>query len=130
MESSVWTIDWNPDFSQDRRLKQDILKCFRQKRVLRLIKGFVERSKKEAESGFETEHIVWLDGSEKYALFVRVWFETTEKKAFVVIEENDMGDVGFLLLSDYECATYEDERVLRVDYNPEFRDPGTMGVSR
>ncbi|HVL88578.1 MAG TPA: hypothetical protein VM681_11335 [Candidatus Thermoplasmatota archaeon] len=130
LDDTVWTIDWNPDFADDGKLKQEVLNCFKDKRVLRVIKSFVERSKKEAEGGFETEHIVWLDGSQRYALFVRAWFETTEEKTFIVIEENDLGDVGFLLLAGQDCASYADEKVLRVEYNEKFKDPGSMGISR
>ena len=106
------------------------MSCFKDKRLLKQIKSFVERSKKEAKNGFETEHIIWLEETDRYALFVRVWFEATEEKTFIVIEENDLGDIGFLLLTDQDCATYADDKVMRVEYNEKFKDPGTMGVSR
>jgi hypothetical protein len=131
MEAIAWTIDWNPEFQEDAKLKREVLKCFRDIRIIRTIKDFAERAIKEAaQDGLETEHILWLDASYKYALFVRVWYEAGEEKLFLIIEENDLGDVGFFLLSDYACATYEEEKSLKVEYSDKMRDPGSLGVSR
>ena len=131
MEAIAWTIDWNPEFQSDAKLKREVLKCFRDIRILRTIKDFAERAQKEAvDDGLETEHILWLDASYKYALFVRVWYEASEEKAFIIIEENDLGDVGFFILDSMDCATYEEERTLKVEFNEKFRDPGALGVSR
>lgn len=131
MEAIAWTIDWNPEFRDDAKLKREVLKCFRDIRVIRTIKDFAERALKEAgEDGLETEHILWLDASYKYALFVRVWYEASEEKLFIIIEENDLGDVGFFLLDSMDCATYEEERVLKVEFKEDLRDPGKLGVSR
>jgi len=131
MEAIAWSIDWNPEFRGDQKLKREVLKCFRDIKVIRAIKDFAERATKEAkDEGLETEHVLWLDASTKYALFVRVWYEAGEEKVFLVIEENDLGDVGFFLLNDIECATYEEERTLKVEYNEKFRDPGHLGVNR
>jgi hypothetical protein len=131
MEAIAWTIDWNPEFRDDAKLKREVLKCFRDLRIIRTIRDFAERSMKEAsEDGLETEHILWLDASYRYALFVRVWYEAAEEKLFIIIEENDLGDVGFFLLDTFPCATYEEERVVKVEYNEKFRDPGAMGVPR
>jgi hypothetical protein len=131
MEAIAWTIDWNPEFQDDAKLKREVLKCFRDIRIIRTIKNFCERATTEAgDDGLETEHILWLDASYKYALFVRVWYEASEEKMFIIIEENDLGDVGFFLLDSFDCATYEEERTVKVEYNDKFRDPGHLGVSR
>ncbi|HEV8361623.1 MAG TPA: hypothetical protein VGR28_14335 [Candidatus Thermoplasmatota archaeon] len=131
MEAIAWSIDWNPEFREDAKLKREVLKCFRDLRVIQTIKDFAERAMHEAaDDGLETEHIVWLDASYKYALFVRVWYEASEEKLFIIIEENDLGDVGFFLLDSMDCATYDEEKVLRVEFNEKFRDPGHLGVSK
>jgi hypothetical protein len=131
MEAIAWTIDWNPEFHDDAKLKREVLKCFRDIRIIRTIKDFAERAMKEAtDEGLETEHILWLDASYKYALFVRVWYEASEEKLFIIIEENDLGDVGFFLLDSFDCATYEEQDVVKVEFNDKFRDPGHLGVSR
>lgn len=127
MESIVWTIDWNPEFEDEARLKREILKALKDERTITTVKRFAEQAVKEAvDLGLETEHIVWLDSSFDYAFFVRVWYETSESKLFIIVEENDLGDVGFLLLNDLDCASYDEERVLKV----EFKDPEDMGVPR
>ncbi|HLE98166.1 MAG TPA: hypothetical protein VI997_12410 [Candidatus Thermoplasmatota archaeon] len=127
MESIVWTIDWNPEWEGDNRLKRDVLKALKDDTTISMIKRFAEQSVKEAvDLGLETEHIVWLDSSLTYAFFVRVWYETSESKLFIIIEENDLGDVGFLLLNDLDCASYNEESLLKV----EFKDPEDYGVSR
>ena len=127
MESIVWTIDWNPEWEGDNRLKRDVLKALKNDTTISTIKHFAEQSVKEAvDLGLETEHIVWLDSSLTYAFFVRVWYETSESKLFIIIEENDLGDVGFLLLNDLDCASYNEESLLKV----EFKDPEDYGVSR
>lgn len=126
MESIVWTIDWNPEFEDEVRLKKEILKALKDERTIATIKRFAEQAIKEAvDLHLETEHIVWLDSSFSYAFFVRVWYETSESKLFIIIEENDLGDVGFLLLNDLDCASYDEEKVLKV----EFKDPDDMGVA-
>lgn len=131
MEAIAWTIDWNPEFRDDAKVKREVLKCFRDIRIIRTIKDFAERAMKEAaEEGLETEHILWLDASYRYALYVRVWYEASEEKMFIIIEENDLGDVGFFLLDTFDCATYEEERTLKVEVNDEFKDPGSLGVSK
>jgi hypothetical protein len=131
MEAIAWTIDWNPEFQEDAKLKREVLKCFRDIRVIRTIKEFAERAIKEStEEGLETEHILWLDASYKYTLFVRVWHEASEEKVFLIIEENDLGDVGFFILDSMDCATYGEDRVLKVEFNDKFRDPGALGVPR
>lgn len=126
MESIVWTIDWNPEFEDEARLKREILRALNDPRTIATIKRFAELSAKEAvEDGLETEHIIWLDSALTYAFFVRVWYETGEGKLFILVEENDLGDVGFLLLNDLECASYgESDDVLRV----ELKDPEDLGV--
>ena len=126
MESIVWTIDWNPEFEDEARLKREILRALNDPRTIATIKRFAELSAQEAtEDGLETEHILWLDSALSYAFFVRVWYETGEGKLFILVEENDLGDVGFLLLNDLECASYaESDDVLRV----ELKDPEDLGV--
>ena len=127
MESLAWTIDWNPEFEDEARLKREILKALKDDKVVATVKRFAEQALKEAlDDGLETEHIVWLDSSFTYAFFVRVWYEVSEQKLFIIIEENDLGDVGFLLLNDLECASYGEEKVLKV----EFKDPDDLGVKR
>ena len=127
MESIVWTIDWNPEWEADQRLKRDVLKALKDETTIATIKRFAEQSVKEAvDLGLETEHILWLDSSLNYAFFVRVWYETSESKLFIIIEENDLGDVGFLLLNDLDCASYNEENVLKV----ELRDPEDLGVPK
>lgn len=127
MESVVWTIDWNPDFEDEARLKREILKALKDEKTIETIKRFAEQSVSEAlDDGLETEHIIWLDSSFTYAFFVRVWYEVSEAKLFIIVEENDLGDVGFLLLNDLECASYNEEKVLKV----ELKDPDDLGVAR
>ncbi|MGQ0536755.1 MAG: hypothetical protein ACT4PT_11880 [Methanobacteriota archaeon] len=132
MDSIVWTIDWNPDFEEEAKIKKEILKSLRSKAVMKTIKHFAEQAVKEAkESGLETEHIVWLDSNFKHAYFVRVWYEECESKLFIIIEENDLGDVGFLILHDMDCATYEEDRKPQmVEYSDKFLDPDSLGVSK
>lgn len=124
--SVVWTIDWNPEFEDEARLKREILRALNDPKTIATIKRFAEFATNEAsEDGQETEHIVWLDSALSYAFFVRVWFDIGEQKLFILVEENDLGDIGFLLLEDLLCATYgEDEAVLKV----EFREPEDLGV--
>lgn len=125
MESVVWTIDWNPEFEAEGRIKREILAALRNAKTIETIKRFAEASKKEAlDDGLETEHILWLDTSLAYAFFVRVWFDLVENKLFILIEENDLGDVGFLLLDNLNCASYAEENVLKV----EFTEPEDLGV--
>lgn len=126
MESVVWTIDWNPEFEGEGRIKREILGALKNPKTMVTIKRFAEMSKKEAtDEGLETEHIVWLDTSMTYAFFVRVWYDLVENKLFILVEENDLGDIGFLLLNDLECASYAQENVLKV----EFTDPEDLGIS-
>lgn len=126
MESIVWTIDWNPEFEDEARLKREILRALNDPKTIATIKRFAELAASEAtEDALETEHIIWLDSGLTYAFFVRVWYETGEGKLFILVEENDLGDVGFLLLQEMECASYgEDTDVLRV----ELKDPEDLGV--
>lgn len=127
MESIVWNIDWNPEFEEESRLKREILKSLNDPKTIATIKRFAEFAVREAvEEGQETEHIIWLDSSFSYAFFVRVWYEMSEGKLFILVEENDLGDVGFLLINDLECASYAEENVLKV----ELADPEDLGVSR
>ncbi len=126
MESIVWTVDWNPEFEEEARLKREILKALRDDRVMDTVKRFAEQAVREAKDlGLETEHIVWLDSALSYAFFVRVWYDLAEKKLFILVEENDLGDVGFLLIEDLQCASYgEGEGILKV----EFKEPEDLGV--
>jgi hypothetical protein len=126
------TLDWNPDFEGEPRIKREVQKALRDKIVMKTIRQFAEQSTYEAEEkGLETEHIVWLEtpGS-KYMYFVRVWFEAGEEKLFVIVEENELGDVCFMAIEGHTCATYADEGVARVEFDPRFKDPGKLGVSR
>lgn len=127
MESVVWTVDWNPEFADEARLKREILRALGDAKTIATIRKFAEQSVKEAvEEGQETEHIIWLDSSYEHAFFVRVWYELSESKLFLVVEENDLGDMGFLLFENLECASYgeADDDVLKV----EFTDPEDLGV--
>ena len=126
VESVVWTIDWNPEFGDEARLKREILRTLGDAKTMSTIKRFAEYSQREAsEDGLETEHIVWLDSALSYAFFVRVWYDLGEKKLFILVEENDLGDVGFLLIENLSCASYaESEGVLKV----EFKEPEDLGV--
>ena len=126
VESVVWTIDWNPEFEDEARLKREILRSLGNPKVMATIKRFAESAAQEAQDdGLETEHIVWLDSALSYAFFVRVWFDLGEQKLFILVEENDLGDVGFLLIESLQCASYgESEGVLKV----EFTDPEDLGV--
>jgi hypothetical protein len=126
VESVVWTIDWNPEFEDEARLKREILRSLGNPKVMATIKRFAESAAQEAaEDGLETGHIVWLDSALSYAFFVRVWFDLGEQKLFILVEENDLGDVGFLLIEDLACASYgESESILKV----EFKEPEDLGV--
>ena len=125
VESVVWTIDWNPEFEDEARLKREILRSLNDPKTMATIKRFAEFSAKEAaEDGLETEHILWLDSALSYAFFVRVWFDLAERKLFILVEENDLGDIGFLLIEDLACASYGEEGVLKV----ELKDPEDLGV--
>lgn len=125
MESLAWTVDWNPEVEDDARLKRELTKALQQPKTIATIKRYAETAQKEAvDDGLETEHLLWLDSHFTYAFFVRVWYEVSEGKLFIIIEENDLGDVGFLLLNDLDCASYSEERFLKV----EFRDPEDLGV--
>ena len=128
MESITWTIDWNPEFEDESRLKREILKSLNDPRSIATVKRFAELARREAlEEGQETEHILWLDSGYAYAFFVRVWFDMAEGKLFILVEENDLGDVGMLSIADLDCASYQQkEDALRV----EFAEPEDLGVSR
>lgn len=127
VESVVWTIDWNPEFEDETRLKREILKALKDDKTIETIKRFADQAARDAlDDGMETEHIVWLSSSFTYAFFVRVWYEVSEAKLFIIVEENDLGDVGFLLINDLDCASYNEEKVLKV----EFKDPEDIGVPR
>lgn len=127
MAAPPWVVDWNPKFQDDPRMKRTVLRALRQEGVPEVIERLAQRAIDEVvENGFETEHLLWLETGGKYALFVRVWYEHTQNKVFCVVEENDLGDVCFLELEDFDCASYEREDVLKV----EFEDPETLGVER
>lgn len=128
MDHTAWVVDWNPDFEDDLSIKREVLRALKERSVMRTISQLTDQAIQEAvDDGLETEHLVWLDTRGNYAFFVRIWFEASEEKAFVIIEENDLGDIGFLLLDDHDCATYgSTPDVLKV----ELRDPETLGVSR
>lgn len=122
----TWTLDWNPEFEDEGRLKREILRSLGDAKTMAAVKRFADLAAKEAaDDGLETEHIVWLDSALSYAFFVRVWFDLGEQKIFILVEENDLGDIGFLLLEDLACASYgEDESILKV----EFKEPEDLGV--
>ncbi len=125
MEPDPWTIDWNPDFADDLPMRRAVLRALDDERVASTVVSLAQQAMEEAlDDGLETEHLVWLESPTKFALFIRVWFEASEEKVFVIVEENDLGDIGFLVLHGFECATYEGDDKLRV----EFRDPETLGV--
>jgi hypothetical protein len=127
MESSVWTIDWNPEFEHEARLKREILKALNDPKAIATVKRFAEHARKEGvDDGLETEHILWLDSGYSYAFFVRVWYDLADSKLYILVEENDLGDVGMLSLADLECASYGEDEVLRV----ELTDPEDLGVPR
>lgn len=130
MESIVWTIDWNPEVSDDARLKRELMKALQETSTMATIKRFAELAAKEAlDDGLETEHLVWLDSHFSYAFFVRVWYDVSDAKLCILVEENDLGDVGYVLIENLECASYVEESaedILKV----EFTDPEDMGVAR
>lgn len=125
MEPLPWVIDWNPEFEDDPRMRRAVLTALRRDGVGDVVQRLARRAIEEVvEEGFETEHLVWLETQDRFALFVRVWYEKTQGKLFAVVEENDLGDVCFLLLDEFDCASYEREHVLEV----EFEEPETLGV--
>ena len=126
MDPLPWVIDWNPDFEDDPRMKRAVLTALRQVGVPDAVRRLARSAIEEVvEHGFETEHLVWLETRDRYALFVRVWYEQTQDKVFAVVEENDLGDVCFLILEDFDCASYEGgDTVLKV----EIEEPETLGV--
>ncbi|MDX1611140.1 MAG: hypothetical protein R3185_02140 [Candidatus Thermoplasmatota archaeon] len=127
MDPLGWSVDWNPDFEDEPAIRREVARALQDERLTMAIRRLAEQAVAEAlDDGLETEHLVWLDTRGNYAFFVRVWFEASEEKVFIIIEENDLGDVGFLMLEGLECATYGTNSVLKV----EFRDPETLGVSR
>ena len=127
MESIVWTVDWNPEVEDDARLKRELMKSLHDPKTIATVKRFAETSVKEAlDDGLETEHLLWLDSHFSYAFFVRVWYDIADAKLCILVEENDLGDVGYVLIKDLECASYaeEDADVLKV----ELTDPEDLGV--
>jgi hypothetical protein len=125
MESMTWRVDWNPDFEDDRFMKREVLRAIKNDKVLQTIRRLADQAVREAkDDDLETEHLVWLDTRGKYAFFIRVWYEASEEKVFIIVEENDLGDVGFLIMENFDCATYSSAGQLKV----EFRDPDTFGV--
>lgn len=125
MEPLPWTVDWNPEFEEDPHIKRAVLRALKRDHVLETIERLAQQSIDETlRDGIETEHLVWLETDGKFAFFVRVWFEASEEKVFVIVEENDLGDIGFLLLDDFDCASYDGRDVLKV----EFEEPETLGV--
>ena len=127
MESLAWAVDWNPDFEDDRALKREVTRALKEPRIIETIRRFAREAVKEArDDGLETEHLVWLETKSKYAFFVRVWYEVSEGKVFIIVEENDLGDVGFLVMEDFDCATYSEGEMLKV----ELKDPDDLGVQR
>ena len=131
METLAWSVDWNPEVQDDARLKRELTKALNQPKAIATIKRYAETAQKEAvDDGLETEHLLWLDSHFSYAFFVRVWYDVSDGQLCILVEENDLGDVGYVLLKDLDCASYaeeeEDEGVLRVD----FTDPEDLGVAR
>jgi hypothetical protein len=130
MESVAWSVDWNPEVADDARLKRELVKALQDDATMATIRRFAELAAKEAlDDGLETEHLVWLDSHFSYAFFVRVWYDVGDAKLCILVEENDLGDVGYVLIKDLECASYVEEgagEVLRV----EFSDPKDLGVAR
>lgn len=125
MDPLPWVIDWNPEFEDDTRMKRAVLQALRAEGVADTVRRLARRSIEEVvDHGFETEHLVWLDTQDRFALFVRVWYEETQDKVFAVVEENDLGDVCFLILEDHDCASYDGEQVLEV----KLEEPETLGV--
>lgn len=131
MESLAWSVDWNPEVEDDARLKRELTKALNQPKTMATIKRYAEIAQKEAlDDGLETEHLLWLDSHFTYAFFVRVWYDVSDAQLCILVEENDLGDVGYVLLKDLDCASYaedgEESGVLRVD----FTDPEDLGVAR
>ncbi len=127
--SIFWTIDWNPEHERDAPMKRQIRASLEDEAVISAVKRFADQATREAEEhGLETEHMLWLDSGSTYAVFLRMWYEIAESKLFIVIEESDLGDVGFLILGDRECASYEVSDVLQV----EVMEPGDVdhGIPR
>ena len=125
MDPLPWVIDWNPEFEDDPRMKRAVLAALRHEGVADAVRRLARQSIEEVvDHGFETEHLIWLESQDRFALFVRVWYEQTQDKVFAVVEENDLGDVCFLILEDFDCASYDGEEVLKV----EFEEPETLGV--
>lgn len=131
MESLAWSVDWNPEVEDDARLKRELTKALNQPKAIATIKRYAEMAQKEAlDDGLETEHLLWLDSHFSYAFFVRVWYDVSDAQLCILVEENDLGDVGYVLLKDLDCASYaeeaEEDSVLQV----EFTDPEDLGVAR
>lgn len=131
MESLAWTVDWNPEVEEDARLKRELTKALQLPKTIATIKRYAELAQKEAvDDGLETEHLLWLDSHFSYAFFVRVWYDVADAQLCILVEENDLGDVGYVLIKDLACASYamdeEEADVLRV----EFTDPEDLGVAR
>ena len=128
MESIVWTVDWNPEVADDARLKRELMKSLHDPKTIATVKRFADLAAKEAaDDGLETEHLLWLDSHFSYAFFVRVWFDMADQKLCILVEENDLGDVGYVLIKDLACASYaedSDEGVLKV----ELTDPEDLGI--
>ena len=130
MESIVWTVDWNPEVEDDARLKRELMRALGEEKTIATVKRFAELAAKEAiEDGLETEPLLWLDSHFSYAFFVRVWYDVAEAKLNILVEENDLGDVGFVLIDDLECASYEPEDVEDV-LKVELAEPEDLGVPR
>lgn len=132
MESIAWTVDWNPEVEEDARLKKELTKALNLPKTIATIKRYAELSQKEAlDDGLETEHLLWLDSHFTYAFFVRVWYDIADAKLCILVEENDLGDVGYILLKDLDCASYaEDEGAEESVLKVEFTDPEDLGVAR
>ena len=128
MESITWSVDWNPEFADEAKLKREVMRALNEPKTIAAVKRFAETAAKEATAdGLETEHILWLDSGYAHAFFVRVWYELGEGKLFILVEENDLGDIGFVLIEKLDCASYTSEtNVLRV----ELTDPEDLGVAR
>jgi len=133
METLSWTVDWNPEFVDEDRLKRAIKRALAAPRTVETIRRFAQNSLKEAlEEGIETEHILWLESDLAYAFFVRVWYEMGEEKVFILIEENDLGDIGFLLLDGLTCARYDAQYVddqLLVEIEEDASDDFDHGIT-
>lgn len=131
METIAWTVDWNPEVEDDAKLKRELTKALQPAKTIATIKRYAESAQREAiDDGLETEHLLWLDSHFSYAFFVRVWFDLADGKLCILVEENDLGDVGYILLEDLDCASYAEDEEASDVLKVEFADPEDFGVPR